>query len=84
VAENDNGTPRAIPLDQVILTYDRLTDHMDVGGVFASLDLALDMLARARRALEAQLRKQQALELQGALQDQARAAELARRVRGGG
>jgi tRNA G37 N-methylase TrmD len=71
-------------VDTLELRYDRVADHLAIGGKFNSLDIALDMLARATRSLEAQQRKVHALEVQGAMLDQARAVELARKVRGGG
>ncbi len=71
-------------VDVLELRYDRVADHLTIGGKFNSLDVALDMLARATRSLEAQQRKVHALELQAAMQDQARAVEIARKVRGGG
>lgn len=62
-------------MDTIILTYNRRTDKMDIGGTAASVDLMLDMIGRARRALEFTQRKAQALEIQAAA---LRAAEDAR------
>lgn len=59
-------------VDTVILTYNRATDHLDVGGKCNSLDLMLDMLGRATRAVKAQLRTQHAMALQ---QQMAQAAQ---------
>ena len=84
MSENGKSTERAIPLDTVTLTYDRATDHMDVGGTFNSLDLALDMLARATRALEAKMRIAQAVELRATLADQARTQAILDSVKRGG
>jgi hypothetical protein len=86
--ENENGNPtrkdngvESRPVDTVILTYDRATDHLDVGGTFNSVDLALDMLERARRALDAKLRLQQALALQQQLAEQRQNAAIAESLR---
>jgi hypothetical protein len=68
-------------VDTLVLTYNRATDHLDVGGKFASIDLALDMLGRARRALEFQQRKMQAIEIQLAAQQALRDAAVADAVR---
>jgi len=75
---NSNGgngvTHQAV--DTLILTYNRATDHLDVGGKCNSLDLMLDMLGRATRTLEAQLRAQNAI----ALQQQLRQVEADRLI----
>lgn len=65
---NGNGAPPQGDelVDTIVLTYNRRTDHLDIGGTAASLDLMLDMLGRARRAIEFQQRKAQALEIQAA------------------
>lgn len=63
-------------VDTLILTYNRATDHLEVGGKCNSLDLMLDMLARATRTIEAQLRAQNAL----ALQEQMRQAAADRAI----
>ena len=62
-------------VDTVILTYNRVTDKLEIGGSACSVDIMLDMLGRARRALEFTQRKAQALEIQQAA---IRAAEDAR------
>jgi len=82
---NGNGESGVehVALDTLVLTYDRARDHLDVGGKCNSLDLMLDMLARATRTIEAQLRAQQALQLNQQLQQAARDAAIAARVRGG-
>jgi hypothetical protein len=78
---NGEQQTETVTIDRVVLTYNRTTDHLDVGGQFASVDLALDILGRARRALEAMLRKQQALELQRAMAQQARDMQVADALR---
>jgi predicted DNA-binding protein (UPF0278 family) len=69
---NGDSGVKHVALDTLVLTYDRTRDHLDVGGKCNSLDLMLDMLARATRTIEAQLRAQNALALQ---QQMRRAAE---------
>lgn len=73
-----------VPVDVVTLTYDRVKDHLEIGGAFNSIDLALDMLARATRALEGQLSAQRAMNLRAQLADQARTQAIVDKVRGGG
>ncbi len=58
-------------VDTLVLTYDRATDHLDIGGHCNSLDLMLDMLGRASRVLEARWRAEQ---VQAMLQQRASAA----------
>ena len=84
-AANDNGESgvQHIPVDTLVLTYDRARDHLEIGGKCHSLDLMLDMLARATRTLEGQVRVQGALELQKQLRQAAADAAIAASVRGG-
>lgn len=88
MSTNANGSNGAPPqaeelVDTVILTYNRRTDHLDIGGTAASLDLILDMLGRARRAIEFQQRKAQALEIQAAAVRAAEDARIAAAIRNG-
>lgn len=81
-----NGSNGAPPqgdelVDTIVLTYNRRTDHLDIGGTAASLDLMLDMLGRARRAIEFQQRKAQALEIQAAAVRAAEDARIAAAIR---
>lgn len=73
---NGDGAARDVKLDTLILTYDRATDHLDIGGAFNSIDLGLDMLARAKRALEARWRMEQIRAVQQAAAD----AAIAQRI----
>jgi hypothetical protein len=68
-------------VDTVILTYNRATDHLEVGGKANSLDLMLDMLGRATRAVEKQKRMEDALELQAKMAQQARDQAIAEELR---
>ncbi len=77
--KDNGGGAENVMIDTVILTYDRARDHLDVTGKFNSLDLALDMLSRARRALESQLRIQQHQAVQRAAADQAIAQRIMRK-----
>jgi hypothetical protein len=83
LSDNGNGESGVthIQLDTLVLTYDRAKDHLDVGGKCNSLDLMLDMLARATRTIEAQLRTQHALELQQRLHQAAKDQAIADAVR---
>jgi hypothetical protein len=65
-----------VPLDTVILTYDRSSDHLDVAGTCNSMDLMLDMLYRAKRAIEYRMKVQQAKDLQTELAKHAEAMRL--------
>lgn len=64
-------------VDTVVLTYNRATDHLDVGGHAESLDLMLDMLGRATRVLEMKYRQQAALQFAQQQRDAAQAAAIA-------
>lgn len=68
-------------VDTVVLTYNRVTDKLEIGGTAASVDIMLDMLGRARRALEFTQRKAQALEIQAAARQQAEDAAIAAALR---
>ena len=73
---NGGGGQDGSKLDTVVLTYNRATDHLTIGGEFQSLDLALDILARATRKLEALYRIEQIKAVQQAAADQALAARI--------
>lgn len=77
-----NGAPRQSDelVDTVILTYNRRTDKLGIGGTAVSVDLMLDMLYRARRALEFTQRKAQALEIQAAARRAAEDEEIRKRL----
>jgi hypothetical protein len=70
-------------VDTLILTYDRAADHLDIGGHCNSLDLMLDMLARATRVLESTWRQQQLMNVMqaraSAVQTQQILADLKKR-----
>lgn len=89
-SSNDNGgrrdddTAEVFVLDRLVLTYDRARDHLEIGGKCNSLDLMLDMLARATRTLEAQLRAENAIKLQQQMREIARGQEIAASLRRGG
>lgn len=70
-------------VDTIILAYDREADKLSVGGKANSLDLMLDMLGRAIRAVEYQVKEQHALQLQKALQEDAENRRIAAALRGG-
>ncbi len=78
----ESGVAR-VPLDTLVLTYDRAADHLEVGGKCNSLDLMLDMLGRATRVLEAKQRAQNAIALQEQLAQMARDRQIAESLRGG-
>lgn len=82
---NGNGAaaPSSPQLDTVVLTYDRAADRLEIGGHAHSFDLILDMLARATRMTEFQVRKQQALEIQAAAREAAENARIAAALRNG-
>ena len=70
-------------IDTVILTYNRATDHLDIGGKANSYHLMLDMRGRARRAIEFMVRKDQALQIHAAARQAADDAALAAAIRKG-
>jgi hypothetical protein len=69
--------------DTIILTYDRGADHLDIGGTANSLDLMLDMLGRATRAIEGRWRVERAIELQQQFKQAAADQALAAAIRNG-
>jgi hypothetical protein len=85
-SSHDNGGDgeQRREVDTIILTYDRATDHLDIGGHCNSVDLMLDMLGRATRVLELKWRQAEmqrfAAEMRQAAADQA----LFQRVAGRG
>lgn len=80
--EKPNGAGgEASKLDTILLTYNRATDHLDIDAKTNSIDLAIDMLGRARRALEFEARKAQALQIQAAAREQAENAQVAAAMR---
>jgi len=82
--DNNGGSGvERVPLDTLVLTYDRAADHLEVGGKCNSLDLMLDMLGRATRVLEAKQRSQNAIALQQELANMARDRQIAESLRGG-
>lgn len=81
--DGDNGVSRTA-LDTIVLTYDRTSDRLEIGGHCNSLDLMLDMLARATRTLENKWRAERVMELRQQLADASRTASIFDKVRGGG
>jgi hypothetical protein len=73
-------TSRAV--DTLILTYDRATDRLEVGGNCNSLDLMLDMLGRATRVLENKWRVERVQELRQQFADKARTQAILDSVKG--
>lgn len=68
-------------VDTITLVYNRITDNLEIRGKTHSVDLALDMLARARRGFEFQQRKAQALEIQEAARQATENARIAAALR---
>ena len=75
--ENGEKPTDSTKLDTVVLTYNRETDHLDIGGIANSLDLMLDMLGRATRALEQRLKEEAAVKLRAKLLEQEQNARIA-------
>jgi hypothetical protein len=81
--KNSKGESGVTPtaLDTLVLTYNRATDHLEIGGACYSLDLMLDMLGRATRVLEARQRIENAKAMQAELAQAARDAAIAEQIR---
>lgn len=79
--DDQNGHAK---VDELVIRYDRAADRMEIGGHVNSIDLMLDMLARATRTLEKQKRAAEIVELQTKLAEQARVNALVDSVRRGG
>lgn len=80
---NGGGGGEKFVLDRLVLTYDRARDHLEIGGKVNSTHLMLDMLARATRVIEAQLRGEQAIQLQQHMQQMVRDQQVADALRRG-
>lgn len=80
---NGNGVQSTASelVDTLVLTYNRATDNLQIGGHANSLDLMLDILARATRQVEFQLRKAQALQIQAEARQAAEDARIAAALR---
>lgn len=77
-----NGGPTT-SVDTLVLTYDRARDQLEIGGHCNSLDLMLDILARAQRVLEAKWRAQQVAAMLQERAEAERTAALLQSIRGG-
>lgn len=80
---NGGGGGEKFVLDRLVLTYDRARDHLEISGKVNSTHLMLDMLARATRVIEAQLRGEQAIQLQQHMQQMVRDQQVADALRRG-
>lgn len=82
MTKSDNGAHElgGRPADTMILTFDRVADHLEIGGSCNSLDLMLDMLGRATRALETRYRREQALLFKQDTEEAQRVARLVQQV----
>jgi hypothetical protein len=80
---HSNGAAETVADDTIVLTYNRLTDQLNVGGKYYSHELALSILARASRAIEQKLRIEAAIKAQAELAQLARDQQLAQKLRGG-
>lgn len=70
-------------VDTVLLTYDRATDRLGIAGHCNSLDLMLDILARATRTVKNKWKTERTLELREQLRQQADAQRIADSLRNG-
>ena len=77
---NGNGAAHAAHSASLTITMDLCTHTVKVNATTPNLDCALSMLAAATRAIEAQLRQQQALEFAARQQRAAQDAALARSI----
>lgn len=85
---NGNGLPdpeqlvrRKDLVDELVLTWDRMTCELKIGGRIVSPDAALAILAQATRFFETQLRLQAAQNIRGAQAEQQRVNALLERIR---
>jgi len=78
--ERGEGEATTQELDVVTLTYNRVTDKLDIGGMFTSYDRALDMLERARRSLDATWKVQFMKQQQAEAIERERVAGIVRRI----
>jgi len=80
---DNGGAGEVFVLDRLVLTYDRARDKLEVSGKVNSTHLMLDMLARATRVLEQQLRVEGAMQLQEQLKERQRDQAVADALRRG-
>jgi len=79
--DNGNNAAGAVEDDQIVLTYNRVTEKFNVGGKFHSFELGLEMLSRAQRVIENKLRMEAALQAQAELAQRARDLQVAAELR---
>ncbi|MBZ5569457.1 MAG: hypothetical protein LAN64_16615 [Acidobacteriia bacterium] len=80
---NGNGAAHAAHTASLHIEMDLCTHTLKVNAQTPNLDCALSMLAATTRAIEAQLRQQQALEFAARQQRAAQDAQISAMVRGG-
>lgn len=80
---NGGGGGEKFVLDRLVLTYDRARDHLEIGGKVNSTHLMLDMLGRATRVIEQQLRSEQVIQLQQQMVERQRDQAIADALRRG-
>jgi hypothetical protein len=85
MSTNNNGEARSEVhlVDRIVLTYDRTADHLQVDGKCNSLELMLDILGRATRTVEQQIRAANAMQLQNTLHQMAEDRRIADELRKG-
>ena len=69
--------------DTLILTFNRETDHLEIGGECSSLLLMLDILGRAQRCLQQKWETEERMKTLAQFQDAARTAQLVSKLNGG-
>lgn len=69
--------------DVLILTFNRETDHLEIGGECNSLLLMLDILGRAQRCLQQKWETEERMKTLVHFQDAARTAALVGKFNGG-
>lgn len=70
-------------IDELVLTWDRMTCRLNIGGRISSIDAALAMLAQAKRVFETQQRMQTVAAIKAQAEEQQRVQEIMARTRGG-
>lgn len=80
---NGNGAHALMTVDQLTLTYDRVSDALNIEGRLISDEVAVAMLERAKRVFEGRIRLKMALEAQQAAAEAARTAAVLDNMRKG-
>ena len=82
MAENGEAKAAQVNVDQIVLTLNRETGELNIGGNVQNLNLSLNMLAQATRHLDVQFRIIAATEAQAQIKQQQEDFQRVQRLMG--